>query len=64
MNEEATTGGNQFRMALPAENRGGRRVQGGVATSDVTLSAHVGGNAEVFAQIMQLHVLKGQSWRM
>ena len=59
MIEETPGGGNQFRMALPAENRGGRRVQGGVATSDVTLSAHVGGNADVFAQIMRLHVPEG-----
>ena len=59
MTEETPTGGNQFRMALPAENRSGRRVQGGVATSDVTLSAHVGGNADVFAQILRLHVPEG-----
>ena len=39
MTEEAATGGNQFRMALPGENRSGRRVQGGIATSDAALSA-------------------------
>ena len=57
--EETHRAGNQFLMALPAENRGGRRVQGGIATSDVTLSAHVGGNADVFAQVMSLHVPEG-----
>lgn len=38
---------------------GTRRVQGGVATSDVIMSAHVGGNAEVFPQILNLHVPDG-----
>ena len=33
-----------------------RRVQGGVSTSDVLLSAHVGGNADIFPQILALHV--------
>jgi hypothetical protein len=37
----------------------GRRIQGGVATSDVVMSASVGGNAEVFPGILQLHVPKG-----
>ena len=59
MTEEAPRAGNQFRMALQPEMRSNRRVQGGIATSDVTLSAHVGGNADVFTQIMQLHVPEG-----
>ena len=59
MTEETPKGANQFRMALSAEDRGGRRVQGGIATSDVTLSAHVSGNADVFAQILRLHVPEG-----
>jgi tRNA G10 N-methylase Trm11 len=33
-----------------------RRVQGGIATSDVIMSAHVSGNAELFPQILELHV--------
>ena len=33
-----------------------RRVQGGSATTDVILSAHVAGNAEVFAQVAELHL--------
>lgn len=36
-----------------------RRTQGGVSTSDVVLSAHIGGNADVFAQILRLHVPRG-----
>ena len=59
MKEEKATAGNQFQMALTSENRSNRRVQGGIATSDVTLSAHVGGNAEVFTQILQLHIPEG-----
>jgi DNA methylase len=35
------------------------RVQGGVATSDVIVSAQVAGNAEVFPQVLALHVPKG-----
>jgi hypothetical protein len=36
-----------------------RRVQGGVCTSDVVLSAHTGDNAEVFPKILGLHVPVG-----
>ncbi|MCB4821789.1 hypothetical protein [Roseicella aerolata] len=36
-----------------------RRVQGGTATADVILSAHAGGNAELFPQILALHVPDG-----
>ena len=36
-------------------------MQGGIATSDVTLSAHVAGNADVFAQILRLHVPEGST---
>ena len=46
-------------MSLAAEDQDNRRVQGGIATSDVTLSAHIGGNADVFAQILHLHVPQG-----
>lgn len=38
---------------------GVRRRPAGVATTDVTLSAHVASNAEVFAQILALHVPEG-----
>ncbi len=59
MKEDTPRAGNQFRMALQPEGRRNRRVQGGIATSDVTLSAHIGGNADVFAQILRLHVPEG-----
>ena len=36
-----------------------RRVQGGVATAGLTVSARVGENAELFAQIVALHVPPG-----
>ncbi len=36
-----------------------RRVQSGAATTDVVLSAHVAGNAEVFAQLADLHIPAG-----
>ena len=36
-----------------------RRTQGGVATAAVVLSARVGENAELFAQILGLHVAPG-----
>ena len=36
-----------------------KRVQGGAATADVVLSAHAGGNAELFPRILALHVPDG-----
>ena len=36
-----------------------RRVQGGITTSDVVMSAYVSGNADVFPQILDLHVAPG-----
>jgi hypothetical protein len=36
-----------------------KRRQGGKATSDVVMSAHVAGNAEVFPQVLSLHVPVG-----
>ncbi len=36
-----------------------RRVQGGDATSDLIVSAHVRGNADVFPKILKLHVPVG-----
>ncbi len=37
----------------------GKRVAGGEATTDLVFSAHIGNNAEVFAQILALHVPLG-----
>jgi hypothetical protein len=36
-----------------------KRVQGGIASTDVMMSAFVSGNAEVFPQILNLHVCDG-----
>ena len=36
-----------------------RRVAGGVTTSEVVMSAHVAGNADVFPQVLALHVPRG-----
>ena len=36
-----------------------KRVQGGVSTSNLIMSAHVDGNSEVFPQILELHVAEG-----
>ena len=36
-----------------------KRTQGGVATTDVVMSAYVSGNADVFPNILELHVLPG-----
>lgn len=36
-------------------------MAGGIATSEVIVSAHVGGNAEVFPQILELHVRPGST---
>lgn len=38
-----------------------KRVAGGISTSNVTVSAHVAGNSEVFAQILSLHVQPGST---
>lgn len=42
-----------------APSRGKRRVQGGVASTDVVVSAQVGDNSDVFPQLMKLHVPVG-----
>jgi hypothetical protein len=36
-----------------------RRTQGGAATTDVVVSASVGGNADVFPNVLRIHVPKG-----
>jgi hypothetical protein len=48
--------GNLFTINNPSAHR---RTQSGVATSDVVISAHVGGNEELFPHILALHVPKG-----
>jgi len=46
------------RSLLPADTRR-KRVAGGVATTDVVMTAHVGDNADLFPQILALHVPRG-----
>jgi hypothetical protein len=47
--------------AIPQEPQAdtGKRVAGGIATTDLVFSAHVGGNADVFADLLSLHVPVG-----
>lgn len=44
---------------LDTKPSGKKRIAGGVSTSDVVLSAHVGGNAELFPKLLALHVREG-----
>ena len=39
--------------------RGARKVQNGKATNELVLSAHVGGNQDLFPQILQLYISPG-----
>ena len=52
---------NQTLFRLPSESRtsSGRKRPDGRATSNLVLSAHVGTNADVFPQILKLHVPPG-----
>jgi hypothetical protein len=45
----------------PARQPAGRKRPDGVATTDVTLSAHVAANADVFCQVLDLHVPSGST---
>lgn len=47
--------------AAPPRRTPPRRTQGGVATADVVVSARVGDNAELFAQVLALHVPSGST---
>jgi hypothetical protein len=49
----------QLSLISEVDSKSTRRVQGGIATTDVTMSAYVSGNAEVFPQILSLHVEPG-----
>lgn len=44
---------------VPRERSDKKRVQGGVSTTDVIMSAYVSGNSEVFPNILELHVAPG-----
>ncbi len=41
------------------ENKSRKRTQGGIPTSDLVVSAHVGSNGELFPKVLQLHVPDG-----
>lgn len=51
---------NLFQSELPTANRS-RRIQGGLCTTKVTVSAYVGDNSEVFPKVLDLHVPKGST---
>ncbi|HEY0404562.1 MAG TPA: DNA methyltransferase [Pyrinomonadaceae bacterium] len=51
----------QLSFSENAETPSGKRIQGGIATTDVVLSASVRGNAEVFPQVLALHVPEGST---
>lgn len=36
-----------------------KRIQGGISTSDVVMSAYIAGNSDVFKQILDLHISTG-----
>lgn len=50
---------NAFDFVRRAAPAGKRKSPDGMATTDLVLSAYVGGNAEVFARVAQLHVPAG-----
>jgi len=54
-----TEGQNKEKPHTVLESKNGRRVQGGVCTTDVTVSAYVGDNAAVFPKVLKLHVPRG-----
>lgn len=49
----------QATLFRPLARENSKRVQGGVCTTDVTLSAYMGDNGEVFPEVLKLHVPKG-----
>src|SRR5205085_1527635 len=51
----------QISFLQDTETASGKRTQGGIPTTDIVMSAHVGGNAEVFPQILALHVSEGST---
>jgi hypothetical protein len=51
--------GYYFTMPIKTELKKKKRIQGGESTTDVLMSAFVSGNADVFPQILKLHVREG-----
>lgn len=50
---------NQKPLPFRANDASKKRVQGGEPTSDLVFSTHIGSNAEIFPQILSLHVSEG-----
>lgn len=44
---------------FPQEKSTPKRIQGGVTTSDLVMSAYIDGNENVFPHVLDLHVPKG-----
>jgi hypothetical protein len=44
---------------IPRNPPNDKRTQGGISTTDVVMSAYISGNAEVFPNILELHVPEG-----
>lgn len=44
---------------IGGEGTNGKRVAGGIPTTDLVFSAHVGNNSELFTKILDLHVPRG-----
>lgn len=49
----------QLNLTIPDSNTRKKRFQGGISTTDVVMSATASGNADVFPNILGLHVRKG-----
>src|SRR4051812_31570101 len=47
---------NPEQLELVQTDPTGKRVQGGISSTDVVMSAYVAGNADVFPHILSLHV--------
>ena len=54
-----------MQLKLPMSERAvfpsSKRTQGGVTTTDVVMSAYLGGNADVFPEVLALHVPEGST---
>ncbi len=49
----------QPRLFKDETNVAGKRIQGGTPTADLIVSATIGGNADIFPKILELHVPRG-----
>lgn len=49
----------QLELVTRERSDNNKRIQGGVSTTDLVMSAYISGNAEVFPNILELHVAPG-----